>query len=449
MGKVRTMQSSLKSRETDREAAPQEAGGVADLLGDGGLRNGIHILTSVLLVVALAASVQLPLPEAAINLGLNSLFAFTYFFGAAWWEQWPHRVQLLWVALLTALWVIMLPVAPVAIYLVFPLFFLYLQVMDDLRGIIAVVAATAMAILAQLPGLTVGGVMGPGVSALVTLAIHYAFSKLARINRERQELIEQLMATRSELAKTQHSAGVADERQRIAHEIHDTLAQGLSSIQMLLHVAEQEIADSSLSEADQAAPVERIRLARSTAAENLSEARAMIAALQPAALSANSLEDALNRVAANFGATGGVAIVVDVDGDKRELPMRFEASLLRIAQGAVANVINHAGAERCRISLSYGEDEVRLDVVDDGSGFDPGEVAERPVGLGHVGLDAMRQRAWELGGELTVESTPGEGTAVSVALPRLQPPVETGRADTDGTEAKTAPDPILPVNPGS
>lgn len=442
------MQSSLELREAGRETVLQDTGGVADLIGDGGLRNGVHVLTSVLLVVALAASVQLPLPEAVINLGLNSLFAFTYFFGANWWEQWSHRLQLLWVALLTALWVIMLPATPVAIYLVFPLFFLYLQVMDDLRGIIAVVAATAMAILAQLPGLTVGGVMGPGVSALVTLAIHYAFSKLARINRERQELIEQLMATRSELAETQHSAGVADERQRIAHEIHDTLAQGLSSIQMLLHVAEQEIVDSSLNEADQAAPVERIRLARSTAADNLSEARAMIAALQPAALSANSLVDALKRIAGNSGRTGGVAIAVDVDGDRCELPMRFEASLLRIAQGAVANVVNHAAAERCRISLSYGEDEVRLDVVDNGRGFDPGEAAERPAGLGHVGLDAMRQRARELGGELTVESTPGEGTAVSVALPRSQSPGETGTAEISGTEAETGHTADAVVAPG-
>lgn len=144
------MQSSLELREAGRETVLQDTGGVADLIGDGGLRNGVHVLTSVLLVVALAASVQLPLPEAVINLGLNSLFAFTYFFGANWWEQWSHRLQLLWVALLTALWVIMLPATPVAIYLVFPLFFLYLQVMDDLRGIIAVVAATAMAILAQL-----------------------------------------------------------------------------------------------------------------------------------------------------------------------------------------------------------------------------------------------------------------------------------------------------------
>ncbi|MGP6175627.1 sensor histidine kinase [Corynebacterium sp. A21] len=386
------------------------------------LRNGVHILTSVLLIAALGTAIRLPLTEAVITLVLSSLFAFTYFFGASLLNQWPKRLQLLWVLGLSGLWVALLPVASVAIYLVFPLFFLYLQVLNETSGRLAVVVTTAIAILSQVPaGLTVGGVMGPGVSALVTLAIHYAFSKLARINRERQELIDQLMSTRSELAKTQHAAGVIAERQRIAHEIHDTLAQGLSSIQMLLHVAESEILASPLSEEQRAAPIERIRLARSAAAENLSEARAMIAALQPPALSQRSLRGAMERVAANHEAVSGLDIAVDVDGEEGELPMKIEAALLRITQGAVANAVAHAQAQRCLISLSYGEKEVRLDIADDGRGFDPGEAAQRPAGLGHVGLDAMRQRAIELGGTLEVESAPGQGTAVSVVLPRELP----------------------------
>ncbi|QGU08580.1 Sensor histidine kinase LiaS [Corynebacterium occultum] len=410
------MQTRIGPREAESTVG-QEPG-----VGDNGLRNGIHVLTSVLLVVALGTAIRLPLTEAAITLLLCSLFAFIYFFGASLLSQWSPKLQLLWVFLLSGLWIAMLPVSSVAIYLVFTLFFLYLQVMNDTYGRIAVVAATAVAILSQAAeGLTIGGVMGPGVSALVTLAIHYAFRRLARANLERQELIDQLMATRSELAKTQHTAGVIAERQRIAHEIHDTLAQGLSSIQMLLHVAESEIIASPLSEEEKAAPIQRIQLARSAAAENLSEARAMIAALQPAALSQRSLRGALERVAANHGAVSGLDIAVDVDGAEWELPMKIEAALLRIAQGAVANAVAHSQAERCRISLSYGEEEVRLDVVDDGCGFDPGEVAQRPVGLGHVGLDAMRQRARELGGSLEVESAPGQGTAVSVALPREVP----------------------------
>ena len=203
-------------------------------------------------------------------------------------------------------------------------------------------------------------------------------------------------------------------RQRIAHEIHDTLAQGLSSIQMLLRVAEQEINSTPLSEEEKRMPLQRMELARNTAADNLQEARAMIAALQPAALSKTSLEGAFHRVAEHIV---GPEVTIEVEGAERQLPMRTEAALLRIGQGALGNVSKHAGATRCHVTLTYAEDEVRLDVVDNGRGFDPAAVAQRPAGLGHIGIDAMRQRAQEQGGALVVESAPGEGTALSVSIP--------------------------------
>src|SRR5690606_26695357 len=98
----------------------------------------------------------------------------------------------------------------------------------------------------------------------------------------------------------------------------------------------------------------------------------------------------LERMASGFAAAGELTIEVGVEGDGRQLPMRTEAALLRIAQGAVGNVAKHAGATRCRVTVTYEPDEVRLDVVDNGSGFDPSEVEQRPAGLGHIGLDAIR-----------------------------------------------------------
>ena len=159
-------------------------------------------------------------------------------------------------------------------------------------------------------------------------------------------------------------------------------------------------------------------LARQTAADNLSEARAMIAALQPATLSKTSLEGALHRVAESFV---GIDWVITVDGQERQLPMKTEAGLLRIAQGAMGNVSKHAAASRCAVTLTYSDDEIRLDVVDDGIGFDPVAVADRPAGLGHIGINAMRQRAAELGGSFEVDSQPGDGTAVAVAIPVAPP----------------------------
>lgn len=375
-----------------------------------GLRKGVHFLTAFLLVVIVLASVRLPSLELLAMIGLASGFGAVYYAGNRHLRD-PLALQL-WLLALTCIWIIMVPIQTSAVYLVFALYFLYLQVLTDFRGLIAVIGATVVSVLSQYPHMTIGSVLGPCVAALVSVGINYAFQALWTVSQDRQKLIEELLETRSQLAETERAAGIAAERQRIAHEIHDTLAQGLSSIQMLLHVAERELEAVPDDVAEPA--VRRIRQARTTAADNLSEARAMIAALQPPALSKTSLEGALHRVAQGVV---GTEVSVVVEGQERQLPMRTEASLLRIAQGAVGNVAKHAQAERCRITLTYGEEEVRLDIVDNGVGFDPESIGARPAGLGHIGLDAMRQRAVEQGGTLNVESEPGGGTAVSVALP--------------------------------
>ena len=383
--------------------------------GENGMRQGIHILTGLLLVVIVASALRNSLMQTGLVALVAATFGGVYALGARRRDAMSLGMSQLWLLALTLLWVVLLPIHSIAVYLVFPLYFLYLQVMPDFRGVIAVVGATAISIFSRLPvGITAGAILGPVVAAVVSVGIDYAFRALWTVSQERQELIEELLETRSQLAATERAAGIAAERQRIAHEIHDTLAQGLSSIQMLLYVAEQDLLKTGISEEEAEVPLKKIRLAKSTAADNLGEARAMIAALQPAALSKTSLEGALQRAASGIH---GTEIVIVVDGDERQLPMRTEASLLRIAQGALGNVAKHAQAERCHVTLSYGEKEVRLDIVDDGVGFNPELIAERPVGLGHIGLDAMRQRAAEQGGEVNVESSPGNGTAVSVALP--------------------------------
>lgn len=376
-------------------------------------RNGVHILTAVLLVVAIFASMRMPLDLAIVNLLLLSSFAAIYFGGSLYMDRWTLVPRILWLVALTGVWVLDLLVAPVGIYLVFALFFVYLRVLDDMWGVTMVIFATAVAVGVQIPGgVTFGGVMGPVVSAIVTIAMYYAFRAIQRISAERELLIDELVETRSQLAETERFAGITAERQRIAHEIHDTLAQGLSSIQMLLHAANRDL---DVEDAGKAR--ERIGLARQTAADNLQEARAMIAALQPAGLSETSLTAALERMAQGFAAAGELDIEVEAEGEVHQLPMKVEAALLRIAQGAVGNVVKHSGATRARITATYEPDEVRVDVVDNGSGFDLEAVQGRPAGLGHIGLSAMSRRAEELGGTVTVESTPGSGTAVSVSVP--------------------------------
>lgn len=408
MGTLRRMSSRLVLLE-------QHPGKTADYRA---LDAGITVLAVCLMLVSFGALARMPLNSALLHIVMTAAFAFLLFYGMVEMYRWGAWGRVAWMLGATAVWVADMTVSPVAVYWVFVLFFVALRAFDNWVGYAWVVACLAISIGMQIPvGLTLGGVMGPALSAVVVVAINYAFATITRVSRERQQLIDELLATRDRLAETERAAGVAQERERLAHELHDTVAQNLSSIQMLLHSAEKDVRDSGMPEDAAQQPLRKMETARRAASNNLAETRAMIAALAPAPLTESSLRDALGRVAGDFGAAGGLDIGVEVDGDPVPLPMRLEAGLLRIAQGAVSNVVNHAEASAARITLTYAPDEVRLDVVDNGRGFDVDAQALKPSGLGHLGLDAMRSRAAELGGRLDIESAPGGPTALTVAVP--------------------------------
>ena len=379
---------------------------------------GITVLAVCLMLVSFGALARMPLNSALLHIVMTAAFAFLLFYGMVEMYRWGTWGRVAWMLGATAVWVADMAVSPVAVYWVFVLFFVALRAFDNWIGYAWVVVCLGISIGMQIPaGLTLGGIMGPALSAVVVVAIAYAFDTITRVSRERQQLIDELLATRDRLADTERAAGVAQERERLAHELHDTVAQNLSSIQMLLHSAEQDVRASGLPEGVAQAPLRKMETARRAASNNLAETRAMIAALAPAPLTESSLRDALARVADDFGEAGGLDIGVEVDGEAVPLPMRVEAGLLRIAQGAVSNVVNHAEASAARITLTYAPEEVRLDVVDNGRGFDVNAQGLKPSGLGHLGLDAMRSRAAELGGKLEIESAPGGPTALTVAVP--------------------------------
>lgn len=408
MGTLRRMSSRLVLLE-------QHPGKTADYRA---LDAGITVLAVCLMLVSFGALARMPLNSALLHIVMTAAFAFLLFYGMVEMYRWGAWGRVAWMLGATAVWVADMTVSPVAVYWVFVLFFVALRAFDNWVGYAWVVACLAISIGMQIPvGLTLGGVMGPALSAVVVVAINYAFATITRVSRERQQLIDELLATRDRLAETERAAGVAQERERLAHELHDTVAQNLSSIQMLLHSAEKDVRDSGMPEDAAQQPLRKMETARRAASNNLAETRAMIAALAPAPLTESSLRDALGRVAGDLGAAGGLDIGVEVDGDPVPLPMRVEAGLLRIAQGAVSNVVNHAEASAARITLTYAPDEVRLDVVDNGRGFDVDAQALKPSGLGHLGLDAMRSRAAELGGRLDIESASGGPTALTVAVP--------------------------------
>jgi signal transduction histidine kinase len=225
-------------------------------------------------------------------------------------------------------------------------------------------------------------------------------------------LIDELTATRRELAVAERQAGMLEERQRLAREIHDTLAQGFTSIVLLLQAAEAAWASGS---ADARRHLEQ---ARRTAAENLAEARQLVWALQPEPLGDASLGEALARLTDRLAEEERVEAATRITGTPRPLPTPTEVALLRITQEALTNVRRHARAGRVTVTLSYMDDVAVLDVQDDGVGFDPrgaGQAARADEG--GFGLAAIRQRVDRLGGSLVLESAPGAGTTLVVELP--------------------------------
>jgi signal transduction histidine kinase len=232
-------------------------------------------------------------------------------------------------------------------------------------------------------------------------------AELAQANQRMEEMIAENTGLQAQLLVQAREAGAGDERQRMAREIHDTLAQGLTGIITQLEAAEQTGSDA---ERDR-----RIGNAKRLARDSLSEARRSVQALRPQALEDSRLPDALAAETARWAATSGVCAEAETTGDPRPLHPEVEVTLLRVAQEALANVAKHARASRAGVTLSYMEDLVTLDVRDDGAGFTPGVNG----GHGGFGLIAMRQRVRRLAGQLEIESEPGAGTAVSASLPAI------------------------------
>lgn len=234
--------------------------------------------------------------------------------------------------------------------------------------------------------------------------------QLAEANRKLEAMMAENAGLHAQLLTQAREAGVLDERQRMAREIHDTLAQGLTGIVTQLEAARQA--------ADDAAAWRRhLDNATALARESLREARRSVQALRAEALDTARLPDVLTDLARRWSEVHGIAAEVTTTGEPRPLHPEVEMTLLRTAQEALANVAKHAGASRVGLTLSYMGDVVALDVRDDGAGFDPSQV--RPTGEGGFGLVAMRQRVQRLAGSLEVESEPGSGTAISASVPAI------------------------------
>jgi signal transduction histidine kinase len=230
-------------------------------------------------------------------------------------------------------------------------------------------------------------------------------SHVSEQNDERAVLIGELEASRAEVSRLSHEAGVNAERQRLAGDIHDTIAQGLSSVLMLMQAADADL------EQEPAKARRHLALAMATARDNLAEARALVGALTPAALDDSSLAQALRRLVDRFRSETGLESEFQADVDGPSLPTAVEVVLLRAAQESLTNVRKHARAGSVVVRLEQHDGSVVLETQDDGCGL--GDSA----GSGGYGLEGMRSRVEQLSGTVAVSSEPGAGTLVRVEVP--------------------------------
>ena len=237
-------------------------------------------------------------------------------------------------------------------------------------------------------------------------------AELAETNAKLTATMEENAGLHAQLLTQAREAGILDERQRMAREIHDTLAQGLTGIITQIQAAEQ-------AKGHQSDWQRHLDTAAQLARESLSEARRSVHAVRPEALEVARLPEALADVVERWSAVNGVAAQVTTTGTARPLHPEVEVTLLRTAQEGLANVAKHAHASRVGLTLSYMEDVVTLDVRDDGAGFDLAGVPERSGDHGGFGLTAMRQRIRRLAGRLEIESEAGAGTAISASVPAI------------------------------
>lgn len=395
----------------------------------------MHVVFFVLLATSLTRFVQRHAaePRAPWVIGLAVVLAVLYAIDTVLTggtpssprggNTWPSAPRLIRLGAVVVTWAVLVVCAPSLAWVAVPLFYAALRALPPGAAYLLVAFLTLLVVFAQLalaPRFSLDLVVGPVAVATLATAV---FVHMRRQTARQHALIDDLIGTRRELAATERREGVLAERQRLSMEIHDTLAQGLSSQQMLLQ------ASLRTWDTDPDKAREHVRTATSVTEHNLAEARRFVHDLAPADLArGGGLDAALRTLAAReSGPALAVRVHIDDGGRAAGLPARVESALLRIAQGALANVREHAAATAAALTLTRLDDQVVLDAADNGRGFDPATAGgDQPGERGH-GIRAMRARVRQLGGTLSIESTPGEGAVLTVTVPLAPPTEETSR----------------------
>ena len=353
-----------------------------------------------------------------------------------------HRAAIWWLMGFALVWVAAVAVSPEFVWVAFLLWLLAGHLLPLRWGLVfsgLVFAVVVLGPIAHHGTTSYANIFGPLIGGVFAFGISRGYVQLLRDAAERERLVSSLTSAQHEMAElqdelalAQREAGAVAERTRISRDIHDTVAQALSSIRLLAHAGAARSTDAEAARA--------LSQLEQLAGDSLVDVRRIIAALAPAELEENVLAEALERMLERAKREAGVRCELHVDESLPQLSTAVEVALLRTAQSALANVRLHARASRVVVSLIDDDGSVRLDIIDDGTGFDIRSwESDLESGSSSYGLRFIRARLRELGGALDIDSTPGEGTAISVSVPIHPDPAAPASAQPASPETKETP----------
>lgn len=376
---------------------------------------GGHLLFAVLMSVGLVRAVEDPDGSSLVAILAAAAVVGWYLFGVIAITVRHKQIAVPWTLVLLAAWAALMVIDSAFVWLAFVLAMLGWHFLP--RGLaipaelLIVTVAVAASVSSEPSG--VGAVIGPVIGIATAVAVTEAVRRVIQAAAARDALSQELARTQIRLAQQEREALLAAERARMGGEIHDGVGQALAGIVMLL----QSATDASSPAAQQRAQ-SLTALEMATAA--LAQTRGFLRSLDTSTVAPDELIEGLHA-AVQQARRLGLPTELHVHGPETALGHDVRAILLRTAQEGLANAARHADADRAVVTLTVLADEVHLDIVDDGRGFDPHRTGGSGTGFG---LDALITRVERAGGTATVESEEGDGTTIGVCLP-LPPLTET------------------------
>ena len=386
-------------------------------------RHAAHLVFFLVVGAALVRLARLNIALCWDIVTVSTSLAVTYTVGLVLWKRLGSLARHGWVAALVLLWAFLVVLTPppltgAYVWCAVPLACAALRALGR-RAAATVVGAITLVLIGQLSrsagGFDAEMVLIPMAAVWGTVALYEAQQRDAT---ERQRLVDELRGTRDVLAREQRRAGVLGERERIARDLHDTLAQELSGSLMLLQAAERDW------EGRPDVARTRVRAVADGLDVSLAETRRMIRDLTPSVVAEEGLEGSLRLLCVRAQQDGTAARVrfLSTGGPRPDLDEQAATTLFRVAQGMLANVREHARATSLLVTLHHDTDRVDLDVRDDGIGFDLAHTGGASPSDRGFGLPAARARLREYGGDLTVDCAPGRGTRIRATVPALTRP---------------------------